>query len=33
MINPAQKPSHLNRREALQSVGGERRTREARPSC
>src|ERR1700737_1140386 len=33
MINSAQKPSHLNRREARRTVGGDRRTREARLSC
>src|SRR5258708_29507307 len=33
MINPAQKPAHLNRRETRRTVGGDHRTRDARLSC
>jgi len=33
MINSAQKPSHLNRRETRRTVSGDRRIRDARLSC
>src|SRR4030088_718222 len=33
MNNPAQKPSHLNRRETRRTVGGDHRTRDSRLSC